>query len=320
MTPQLLLSEPPPAANPLTRRSQLLLDMLAFSRPGGGPTEALFIDKFIRPHNPTEDNYGNLHIIIGQPNPNILFSSHTDTVAHKEGSQTIVMNGDFAELGRKKAGRCLGGDCTTGVWIMIEMIKAKIPGLYIFHRDEEIGGKGSSYIKNQTPDVLADIDFAIAFDRKGYQDCITHQGYERTASDAFAVSIAKVLHLPYLPDDTGLFTDTANYTNLVSECSNLSIGYFDNHGPKERQDVPFANNLLDALLQADFSKLVSEREPGTYDPLPFYTSNYVPFVPAPQRSPLHNYVYQHPDVVQTYLKCHSITLDMLQEFEESYFG
>lgn len=44
---------------------------------------------------------------------------------------------------------CLGADCTTGIWIMLQMIEANVPGFYIIHTDEEVGRKGAESISNE---------------------------------------------------------------------------------------------------------------------------------------------------------------------------
>ena len=46
---------------------------------------------------------------------------------------------------------------------MREMILAGIPGLYVFHRNEESGGAGSDWIARETPWELHGIKAAIAF-------------------------------------------------------------------------------------------------------------------------------------------------------------
>lgn len=247
-----------------------LMDMLTYRRPAWSTSEEAFIDRFLHPLDGlAQDGFGNLWLSIPERDgsaPRILWSSHTDTVHRNAGRQSVVRRGPMALLrdaadGRKGRSNCLGADCTAGVWIMREMILARVPGLYIFHRDEESGGNGSGWIAANASEHLADVVFAIAFDRKGYGDVITHQG-GRTASDAFACSVAAVLGGAYSPDDTGLFTDTAMYAALIGECSNVSVGYFGAHGPQEEQDVEFLLALRDTVVSADWSTLVAERSPG----------------------------------------------------------
>lgn len=229
-----------------------LVEMLTYCRPAFSDTEEEFIDTFLRPLGIHEDAFGNIWKEVGT-NPNILWSSHTDTVHWTPGRQEITINaGGMLVLKHPKVKTCLGADDTVGVWMMIEMIKADIPGLYVFHRDEEMGGGGSSYIAKHHPEFFKGIDFAIALDRKGYGDVITHQG-GRCCSDDFARQLGHMLDM--VPSHQGIFTDTANYTSLVRECTNISVGYFNQHGPLECLDVRFAVNLLRKLLTTDFSVL-----------------------------------------------------------------
>jgi hypothetical protein len=281
-----------------------LLEMLSYKRPAFSKSEEEFIDRFIRPLGVTEDGYGNLWKKIGT-SP-IMWSSHTDTVHHEPGRQHISVVGGMAKLSKPVIRKCLGADCSGGVWIMTEMIKAGIPGLYIFHRDEESGGHGSKYIANQHADLLSPISFAIAFDRKGYGDVITHQ-MGRTASDKFAKQLASILGGKYQPDDTGLFTDTANYASIIPECTNLSIGYFNNHGPMETLDMQFIEDLLDTILKSDFDDLKAYRDPkDAEDDFAWY------FEPKTTKE-LRWYVQDNPDHVADYLEALGITVEDLDD-------
>lgn len=243
----------------------VLLDMLTYRRPAWSKTEEAFIDAFIAPLGVQQDDFGNLWKQVGD-SPHILWSSHTDTVHRKPGRQIVTVTDGIAALADPKGGgsNCLGADCTSGVWIMREMILAGVPGLYLFHRDEECGGNGSRWIADHYADTLRAIRFAIAFDRKGQSSVITHQG-SRTASDAFARSVAAILGGSFAPDDTGIFTDTACYSHLIAECSNLSVGYEMAHGPKETQDTAFLVALRDKVIAADWGALVEARKPGEAD-------------------------------------------------------
>src|SRR3546814_3924895 len=100
------------------------------------------------------------------------------------------------------------------------MIAAAFPVLYLFHRGEEQGCLGSRWIERHTPELLADIDAAIAFDRAGLGDVITHQSYGRTCSDAFATNLASALNrqnsgFRYAPDDTRSEEHTSELQSLM---------------------------------------------------------------------------------------------------------
>lgn len=239
-----------------------LVAMLRYRRPAGSKTEDRFIKVFLSPLGLEMDSYGNLYKRIGDAP--VLWSSHTDTVHRDGGEQRLVISGDKISAGG--ASNCLGADCTAGVWLMSEMIRAGVPGLYVFHREEECGGGGSNYIAKDTPGLLAGIEYAIAFDRYGYESVITHQFGQRCCSDVFAKSLADALGLGMRLDDGGSFTDTANYTDLIGECTNISVGYFNQHTKSEYQDIAFLLRLRDALLAFDWRDLVSSRKPGELDP------------------------------------------------------
>ncbi|NYF30655.1 hypothetical protein [Sphingopyxis sp. JAI108] len=251
----------------LTGRSGLL-EILSWARPHDSATERAFCREYLDPiPGMRADGFGNRMLMIGDQ-PRTLWSCHVDTVAAVGGPQSVgIDEHGIAQLCGGKAGMSLGADDGAGLWIMLGMIAARRPGLYLFHRGEEEGCLGSCWIQHHTPELLKDIEAAIAFDRAGLGDVITHQSYGRTCSDAFAASLASALNglngdFRYAPDDTGVYTDTNEYAGLVPECTNLSVGYQRQHGPRETLDVTHCEKLLAAMLELDASQLVIERDPS----------------------------------------------------------
>lgn len=252
-----------------------ILAMFSYARPQGSATEDAFITRFLTPLGFERDRHRNLVRTVADPRapnvrPTVLFSSHVDTVARREGIQTLHYDGKTLALSRraKRQGfSCLGADDTAGVWLMAEMVKAGVPGVYVIHHGEESGCIGSRDLADNDPDFFAGINIALAFDRAGYADVITHQCGFRTASQGFAWSLARQLGGDYAPSDGGVYTDTNEYALLVPECSNLSVGYHGQHGKAETQDVPFLIDLRDKLLRVDWSKLNVERDPSVEDVL-----------------------------------------------------
>lgn len=247
---------------------ETLVEMLTFRRPAGTKTERKFIGRYIWPLGVQMDDAGNLYKRIG--NAPVLWSCHTDTVHNMGGIQHVATRNGFVFLNDRHS-NCLGSDDGAGVWLMREMILAQVPGLYIFHREEECGGRGSDHIATKTPELIAGIQHAIAFDRVGYSDVITHQGFGRCCSDDFALVLAAKLNDgreragPYKPCDGGIFTDTANYTELIPECTNVSVGNFSQHTTKEELDVEFLVELRDTLLDIDVSDLPIVRDPKDHE-------------------------------------------------------
>lgn len=247
-----------------------LLDMLTYCRPMESPAEHAYIDRYIAVlPGIARDPIGNWIVTIGE-SP-ILWSSHTDTVHNRSDRQTVhydPASGIVALSQRsKRRSNCLGADCTAGNWIMRQMILRKVPGTYVFHTGEEMGGIGSQWLADNRADWLKSFTFAVAFDRRGTTSVITEQRWCRTASDAFAHSLAdelrRVSALTYTPDDRGIYTDTAEYAHVIAECSNVSVGYSAEHTPRETLDVKHCLQLLDAMCQIDQSRLISERIPAS---------------------------------------------------------
>ncbi|WP_162854727.1 M28 family peptidase [Sphingobium estronivorans] len=248
-----------------------LLEILSWARPHDSAIERAFCREFLDPiPGMTTDAFGNRMLAIGD-SPRVMWSCHVDTVAARGGQQDVgIDERGIVSLCDGKPGMSLGADDGAGVWIMLNMIAADRPGLYLFHRGEERGCLGSHWIQRNNSGLLKGLDAAIAFDRAGFDDVITHQSYGRTCSDAFAVSLASALNdlnqdFRYAPDDTGVFTDTNEYAGIIPECTNLSVGYHGQHGPRETLDVDHCEKLLAAMLKLDASLLVIGRDPSVQE-------------------------------------------------------
>ncbi len=142
-----------------------MFEMLRRRRPHRSKTERHFIRQFISPLGVECDKYGNRYKRIGHAP--IMYSAHTDSVHRMGGLQRIAIKGMSFELPSKSESNCLGADNAAGVWMLREMILAKKPGLYVFHRGEECGGLGSRWLSKNRPDLTKHIKAAIAFDRRG---------------------------------------------------------------------------------------------------------------------------------------------------------
>lgn len=164
----------------------------------------------------------------------------------------------------------LGADDKVGVYIMSRMIDAGIPGMYIFHVGEECGGIGSSFLAKTIPDTLKRFKRAVAFDRTGYENVITRQAGGDCCSTEFAKALGDQINInfpskcenKFSPCSGGVFTDTANYTAIIPECTNLSIGYFGAHGSGEHFDMVWLDHLfIPAILKVEWELLPTVRDP-----------------------------------------------------------
>lgn len=235
------------------------------------------------PSNIKEDNFGNYYIKIGESDT--LFTCHLDTcsdmyekVNHHIGSRFISTDGSTI----------LGADDKSGVTILLYMISKNIPGLYYFFLGEEVGGLGSSAVAGTS--FFSGYNKCVSFDRRGYNSVITEQFYGECCSDEFAKELSLQLNkanlsFNYAPDPTGVFTDSASFMESIPECTNISVGYFNEHQMCERQDIMFLSSLCEAVTKINWDKLPIVRDPkkkkekvSTYSSSYSSSNNSVPLV------------------------------------------
>jgi hypothetical protein len=266
-----------------------LKKMLQYTRRHDSEGERLFVKQFIMPLKPTvfkdpvTDEVFAFVVDVADAQgvvPPVLWSSHVDSVHSKDDPvyQTVLFD-QTSGLAYKDDKRPLGADDAAGVWVMLQMIKNNIAGSYVFHRGEECGGIGSRGMAAHYKDWLEGFDYAIAFDRRGTDSVITCQG-GRTASDAFAQALSDLLGhskpdavtLAYAPDPTGLFTDTANYCHLIPECTNLSVGYYNEHTGDEYLDLLHLQALANQMCHVFKDSSVIKQLPVSRKPTSRWTS------------------------------------------------
>ena len=63
-------------------------------------------------------------------------------------------------------------------------------------------------------------------------------------------------------DPTGVFTDSYNFVDYVPECTNVSVGYFNEHTHDEIQNMTYLERLAKACVAADWNKLTIKRKIG----------------------------------------------------------
>lgn len=246
-----------------------LREACSLKRSHGSLTEATYVASLAKRLGPTMiDGAGNLHFDRREDHSRTLFVAHTDTVSKGEGANPIIVDGDWWCSG---PGSTLGSDDGAGIALLLHLMRNKVPGYFLFCRGEEVGGAGSSYVAQEHGDLLEQFDRAIAFDRKGVSSVITHQG-SRCCSDKFGEALANALsndELLYATDPTGVFTDTANFTEHVSECTNVSCGYTQEHSDKERLNVKHLKMLAAQIIKVDWEALPVVRstivEPPEHD-------------------------------------------------------
>ena len=243
-----------------------------------------------------KDEFDNYFYIIKKKDgtfSNTMFTSHLDTIdrspstydyktwdakeqkwiyAEKENIPSDELKpiihefaGDFVKSDGKTN---LGADDKAGVTIMLNLMSEGIPGLYYFFMGEESGCAGSSsmsrvYDNKVKEGKLPQVNKCVAFDRRGYESVITEQMGTVCCSNEFAKEIASKLNeygFWYKPDDTGVYTDSAEFSDIISECTNLSVGYFNEHTTTEKQDLEFLELLAVVLTKIDWENLKIVRD------------------------------------------------------------
>ncbi len=205
----------------------------------------------------TRDDHGNYFLKIGQSRT--VFASHLDTACKNHTPVNHVIEGSIIRTDKTTI---LGADDKAGVTVMLWMIKHKIPGLYYFFIGEEVGCIGSG-LAAKFYETKGHFDRIISFDRRGTNSIITHQSSMRTCSDDFAKELASQLNtyrLNFKADDTGVYTDSAEFTSVIPECTNISVGYYQEHTFNEHQDIEHLYKLSQACLQVEWEKLPTKRD------------------------------------------------------------
>jgi hypothetical protein len=218
-------------------------------------------DDIIRylPDNTQKDMVGNYFLKIG--NSDTVFTCHIDTACKIKSNVKHVIDDNIIKTDGKTI---LGADDKAGMCILFYMIQKNIPGLYYFFIGEEVGCIGS---KNISKNILLFNKYKriISFDRRGETSVITHQSRKRTCSDDFANSLIYEYEKSGLileKDQNGVYTDSAEFTDVIPECTNISVGYMYEHTNNEQQNIFYLEKLAVASAMVDWENLVTKRSVG----------------------------------------------------------
>lgn len=210
------------------------------------------------PAGAKKDEHGNYHYTIGHSKT--AFTCHLDTAskAHVE-----VRHVEDLNYIRTDGTSILGADDKAGMVVLLYLIGMGVPGTYFFFVGEECGCVGSRAAAKDRH-RFAHFDRMISFDRRGTTSVITHQSSQRTCSEKFASALSSALNkhgLAFRPDDTGVYTDSAEFSGIIPECTNISVGYNKEHTHQESQNIEFLERLCAACARIDFDSLPTSRDP-----------------------------------------------------------
>jgi hypothetical protein len=219
--------------------------------------------KFL-PKGTQMDEFGNFFLTIGD-GFTTMFTCHLDTACSYRKNVVHIHENNLIGTDGKTI---LGADDKAGLVVLLYMIEKNIPGLYYFFIGEEVGCIGSSELSSgfDWPNITK----VISFDRRGTTSVITHQLYGRCCSNEFAELLSYRLNstglgLNLSPDNTGIMTDSAQFTDIVPECTNISVGYYNEHTTDEIQDIEYLAKLCQACVKIDWETLPVVRIPGDND-------------------------------------------------------
>lgn len=219
------------------------------------------------PNGYKEDGLGNYYLQIGE-NPSTMFTCHLDTACSEKEKVTHVQNGNI--IGTDGT-TILGADDKAGMVVILYMIENKIPGLYYFFEGEEVGCVGSSSLSSvwEETDFSKYIKKVVSFDRRGTDSIITDQAFGECCSNEFAIELSNQLNstefgFNFSPDPTGVYTDSAQFMDLVPECTNISVGYYNEHTKSEIQDIEFLRRLCKGVCLVDWESLPVVRDNKLY--------------------------------------------------------
>lgn len=117
---------------------------------------------------------------------------------------------------------------------------------------------------SKSQEWLEQFDIAVAFDRPGTDEVITHQGGQRCASDKCGDALVIELNkhgFKYATSTKGVFTDTKVYRGVIPECFNIGVGYDFQHTSQECLDYEHLMKLRTAALAIDWEALPVDRDP-----------------------------------------------------------
>lgn len=248
------------------KNKELFLDLTKKTLPHG---KEKLMEKFL-PEGIKKDGIGNYYIEIGESES--MFTCHLDSATDR--FSTVNHRIEYEIFCGTNGKTILSADDKSGMLIILRMIENKIPGLYYFFLGEESGCIGSRWAKQN-------LDFSkykrcVSFDRRNYGNVITRQMGSRCCSTEFAESLSEQLNthfdfdyfnqrynelgleldeFKFKPDPTGIFTDSAQFMGIIPECTNISVGYFNEHSHSEFQNLLYLDLLVDSVLKVDWEKL-----------------------------------------------------------------
>lgn len=240
----------------------LVVALMQMHRPSFSDTSWIhpLIDARLPPGaSKVEDAYGNVFVLVGDSEQSdVAFTCHMDTVARpKSKAPEVSINAmGMAYVSNPWEADCLGADDAAGIAVLLTMLEHAVHGRYCFFKDEEVGCYGSSHSAKDKTGFWTGVKAMISFDRRG-DDVVIAQRGSNCCSNEFAMELAHRLGRYSGNIKSGIYTDSAEFVHLIPECTNIGVGYQNEHTPEEALDLV----IFDKLVQHCIA-------PGTFQNLP----------------------------------------------------
>ena len=229
------------------------------------------------------DEVGNYYKIIGEGKQKTMFTCHLDTADREQKSTKLFeCNGRVIEEGYSfrlvKSGvgdehiytdghSILGADDKAGTAVMLYMMAHNVPGIYYFFIGEERGGIGSNALSAiyDRVEFLSEVKHCVSFDRRRTTSVITHQLGRQCCSNEFGQALCDEYNkygLNLSLDTTGVYTDSASLMEDISECTNISVGYYNEHRGTEMLNMTHLIKLAEASVKVNWNELPVKRKIG----------------------------------------------------------
>lgn len=232
---------------------ETFLNLTKYNTPYG--TESIL--EPLLPNGIKKDEFGNYYYRVGNKSKT-MFTAHLDDASWGSGIDEVnhVINGEMIET---DGTTILGADDKAGVTILLYMIHHKVPGTYYFFLGEESGMQGSKGILRIKRNWFStNFKRCISFDRRGYGSIISRQIGQQCCSNQFVDALKEQydsLGLKHRNDPGGIFTDSAAFIGVIPECTNISVGYFNEHSHHEQQNIEYLERLSKASIKIKWEEL-----------------------------------------------------------------
>lgn len=220
------------------------------------------------------DEFGNLFKQIGT-SPSTMFTCHLDTATKALTQVNHVFEDNFIKTDGTSI---LGADDKAGLTIILNMMENNVEGLYYFFLGEEVGCVGSKKLaQKHAENPIPYIKKVVSFDRRATSSVITFQMSGRCCSEEFGEALSEALNragllvsdnevtLDFKTDPTGIYTDSAQFIPIYPECTNISVGYYNEHTFSEKQDIKFLDKLAKSVIFVDWESLPVQRDPSVHE-------------------------------------------------------